>query len=151
MRCKKPRRDGSLERGEPTSAEAKTLRGEVKVACGRHRKLVRGSSAKVERSCRGGEPWRAQAQGSYVLGSGLNRRLEVADSRVEKSPEGEGRWEGHGDDALTEVAQAAEEREIEPRQDEGLERQEGNGAGDGVRLHERRKASKGETPRADLA
>jgi hypothetical protein len=39
---------------------------------------------------RGETPWRAQAQESYALTTGLNRRLGVADSRVEQNPEGGG-------------------------------------------------------------
>jgi hypothetical protein len=51
-------------------------------------KLVRGGAAKTGPLQREGVPWRAKAQESYVLRPGLNNRTEVADSRVEQTPEG---------------------------------------------------------------
>jgi hypothetical protein len=106
-----------------------------------------------------------------VLVAGLNRRWWVADSRVEQSPEGEGVPGPASETAWLQVASVSCRRlrpvladfgrwgrEVE-RAVVGFDRcgarevgngsskrQEGNVAGDSVRLHGRSKALKGATP-----
>jgi hypothetical protein len=79
--------------------------------------------------------------------SGLTRRREVADSRVEQSPEGEGRPEGRSTWGTTVSARcfgARDGRSGLGSYGKAFQHQEGNGAGDGERLHGRSKALKGE-------
>jgi hypothetical protein len=107
-----------------------------------------------------------------VLVIGLNSRWQVADSRVEQSPEGEGVRGPVSEAARLQVAYgqlppvSAGVRRLRSAVPRGgahggrfrpfavrvrrcsgsSERQEGKGAGDGVRLHGRSKALKGATP-----
>jgi hypothetical protein len=81
-----------------------------------------------------------------VLGAGLNHRRRVADSRVEQSPEGEGHQEALSTWGAQELARRFGARDGPGGLgEEGrvVQRQEGNGAGDGERLHGRNKALKG--------
>jgi hypothetical protein len=94
---------------------------------------------------RGRTPWRAEAQESHALAVGLIRRLWVADSRVEQNPEGEGA-PGASPSTRSDSAASAGGLGRAGRSAGSLKRQEGRGAGDGVRLHERSKALKGATP-----
>ena len=82
-----------------------------------------------------------------MLWFGLNRRIEVTDSRVEQSPEGEGRSDGKpiwGADGMAHCFGGCDDRQRLGSVEGTSQRQEGNGAGDSVRLHGRNKASKGE-------
>jgi hypothetical protein len=99
---------------------------------------------------RGREPWRAKAQESHALASGLTRRVRVADSRVEQGPEGGGGFAGHP------TCSSRTQRLRWVLGSGGLargaaQRQEGIGVGDGARLHEREKLWRATTPRADPA
>jgi hypothetical protein len=83
--------------------------------------------------------------GELRAAPGLNSRGYVADSRVEQDPEGEVVGQGFSgagfDRFFGFVRTGGWESYMAFDQ-----RQEGNGAGDGVRLHERSKALEGITP-----
>jgi hypothetical protein len=67
-----------------------TLEGRPEIACGLRRKPRRGGTVKAVPPRRGGEPWRAEAHESHAPTADLNRLQSEADSRVERTPEGEG-------------------------------------------------------------
>jgi len=75
---------------------------------------------KAGSSQRAGEPWREKGPGELRAESRPNPLSSVADSRVEQNPEDGGACDGR------------------------LKRQEGNGAGNGVRLRGRNKALEGD-------
>ena len=97
---------------------------------------MRGGLAKSEPSQRGRTPWRGKFQEGYVLWLGLNRPTQVADSCAEQSPEGEGCF-GLGGPTLE--CNRSSLRWIQgqstPLSFRADQRQEGNGAGNSVRLH----------------
>jgi hypothetical protein len=81
---------------------------------------MRGVAVKAVACQREGQPWRAQSPRELRAGGHPNGRVVVAaDFRVEQHPEVERTC---------------------------VQRHEGNGVGDGARLHERSKALKGATP-----
>jgi hypothetical protein len=95
---------------------------------------------------RGGKPWRGESPREPRAHVGLNRRPEVADSRVEESPEDEGRSRGLS------TWETAVARRFGAR--DASESRKGSGAFSNgkrarapetvTRLHERKKALKGE-------
>jgi hypothetical protein len=93
-----------------------------------------------------------QPQESYEPGIGLNRRRRAMDSRVEQSPEGEGRLRGFHNVVRHRApfSDGTRCRRAWSRR-AGTNDKRARGAGDGVRLRGRRKALKGTTPRADPA
>jgi hypothetical protein len=107
---------------------------------------MRGGAAKAEAIPVRGKTLEGKSPGELHALVGLNRRLEVVDSRVEQSLEGEGL---QGLLHLGKVGFGAVLRRLRrsvrtSERLEGFQRQEGTGAGDGVRLHGRSKALKGE-------
>jgi hypothetical protein len=108
---------------------------------------MRGGAAKAEAIPVRGKTLEGKSPGELHVLVGLNRRLEVVDSRVEQSLEDEGCSEG-----LFIMERSASARcfgtcdgKAEPRRGSKVfQRQEGNGAGNGVRLHGRSKALEGE-------
>jgi hypothetical protein len=98
---------------------------------------------RIERALRDTSP------GEPCARVGLNRRLEVADSGVEQSPEGEGRSKRRKPGPQD--AERSEGRWETMRKDVRHNDRRATGVGDGARLHARNKALKGETPSVDPA
>jgi hypothetical protein len=148
QKAAKPRRVGSLERDQPIPRESRPCRAAERTLASpgeAHEGRQGGSLAvPVGESNPGGR----KAQESYALGTGLNRRPEEADSRAEQGLEGEGGFVGF---ANRRSFEAFALRRISRRGTRVIQHQEGNGAGDGVRLRGRKKALEGETPGVDPA
>jgi hypothetical protein len=79
-----------LERDQPISLEVRPWRAGRSVVRARAKKAHEGSSGEGRCIPMRQSPGGCEAQESYVLVAGLNRRWWVADSRAEQSPEGGG-------------------------------------------------------------
>jgi hypothetical protein len=141
-----PRRVGSLARGQPAPLEPRPWSGAIPVACARLANRRRGGFDEGraipagKRTLEGRRPRRA----TLPAGPGDPRGRTLA---AEQDPEaGERRgWPSHLEPKMERVlGNVLHFRFWGHRPPRVLQRQEGNGAGDGCRLRERNKALKGE-------
>jgi hypothetical protein len=102
---------------------------------------------------RGGKPWRGESPGEPRAHVGLNRRPEVVDSRVEESPEDEGRSRGLSNMGNGGGAALRRSRLLRVSERFGgvFKRQEGTSTGDGDQAAREEQSSEGRTPGADPA